>query len=216
MRLVCVSDIHMQRQNIPLLREKVGVVPTDAVIACGDFTSHGSSGIAEEMLKELKPMGKVFALPGNLDTKKVAETLENKGASIHNKAVVFGEYLIAGFGGSLKGDAGNIHFSERVIEKSLSNLLPAENSKTILVTHLPPFGTSLDVAGNRHIGSKAVKKIIEEKQPLLHLCGHAHDSAGEELFGRTLSVNVGALKDGKAAIVDLDGKIKIEKIRLFE
>jgi len=216
MRLLAVSDIHLEKQNVSLLRESLGGAPIDAVIMAGDFTSHGSEFAAEEILRELRLMGKVFALPGNLDTKGVAELLENKGVSIHNKFVLFANYKIVGFGGALVGGAGHINFSEKEIEKSLSKLLEGDNSKTILVTHIPPFGTSLDVSrSGEHIGSKAVKKIIETKQPLLHLCGHVHEASGEELFGKTLSVNIGALKHGKAARIDLNGKIGIERIELF-
>lgn len=53
--------------------------------------------------------------------------------------------------------------------------------KLILITHTPPFETNCDLTKNKdgniiHVGSKAVKKFIEEKQPLLTLHGHIHDT----------------------------------------
>lgn len=216
MQLAVIADIHLGKEAVIALKERLKGKPISAVIVAGDLTTHGSEFAAEEILKELKQIARVFAVPGNLDTKEVLALLENKGVSIHNRVVAFGGYKITGFGGALKGSAGTTNFSEKEIEKSLEKLLEGDNGKTILVTHLPPFGTSLDSAQEgKHIGSKSVKKIIETKQPLLHICAHAHDSAGEELFGKTISLNTGALEDGKAAIVDLDGKIKIERIELF-
>lgn len=216
MRIAAVSDIHNEKQAVFLLKDWLKEKAVDAVIVAGDITSHGNAADAEEIIKELRQIARVFAVPGNLDTKEVTEFLEKKGVNLHNKSLVFDEYKIAGFGGGLKGNPGQTNFSEKEIEKSLESLLAGDCSKTILVTHLPPFGTSLDLAGGaRHIGSKAIMKIIEKKQPLLHICGHAHDSAGEEIFGGTLSANVAALKDGKAALIDFNGKNKIERIELY-
>ncbi len=216
MRIIAISDIHLDKEAVSMLKEKLKNKPLDALIVAGDITTHGSEFAAEEILKELKQIARVFSIPGNMDTKEVLELLENKSNSLHNRVLVFDNYRLAGFGGGLKGNPGQLNFSEKQLENSLEKLLEEDCSKTILVTHLPPFGTSLDLAGSgKHIGSKAILKIIERRQPLLHLCGHAHDAAGEELFGRTLSVNLGALENGKAAIIDLNGKIKIERIELF-
>lgn len=61
-------------------------------------------------------------------------------------------------------------------------------SRLIFVSHCPPYDTCLDlwdpgqkmlaqgVPYDRHIGSIAIKRFIEEKQPYLTLHGHAHSS----------------------------------------
>lgn len=60
--------------------------------------------------------------------------------------------------------------------------------KTIFLFHAPPYNSFLDRASlddlkvdhaplDIHIGSVAIKKFIENKQPLLTLHGHAHESA---------------------------------------
>lgn len=216
MRIIAVADIHSDKEAASMLKERLKNKPLDALVVAGDITTHGSEYAAEEILKELKQIARVFSIPGNMDTEKVMELLENKSNNLHNRVLAFENYHIAGFGGGLRGSAGHINFSEKKLEESLEKLLEGDCSNIVLVTHLPPFGTSLDLTNSgKHIGSKAVLKIIEKKQPLLHLCGHAHDAIGEELFGRTLSVNLGALENGKAAIIDLNGKIKIERIELF-
>jgi len=74
--------------------------------------------------------------------------------------------------------------------------------------HAPPFNTPLDLApkldkelrpvtvfGNpvmEHVGSKAVRKVIEEYQPKALLCGHIHESPGVHKIGRTVCINPGS------------------------
>ena len=67
----------------------------------------------------------------------------------------------------------------------------------ILVYHTPPVQTSADrLLNGNHVGSRAVRSFIEERQPLLCLTGHIHESRGEDHIGRTLVLNPGMLKDG--------------------
>lgn len=91
--------------------------------------------------------------------------------------------------------------------------------------HAPPFGTRIDLAPKLDdkqsvrvrfggvamvpVGSKAVRELFEEHQPLLGLHGHIHESAGIEYIGRTLCVNSGsAYLQGmlNAFLVDLPSK----------
>jgi len=74
------------------------------------------------------------------------------------------------------------------IAGDLENLSGEDNlEKAIFLFHSPPYGTCLDRAGldgkmidgvpvDVHIGSIAIKRFIEEKQPLLTLHGHVHES----------------------------------------
>lgn len=94
----------------------------------------------------------------------------------------------------------NIDLDQREdsIEQDLNNILKEINAtKTIMVVHTPPHNTSLDlIHDGRHVGSKALKKIIEEKQPALTLHGHIHESvkvSGKfiEKIGNTISISPG-------------------------
>lgn len=85
-----------------------------------------------------------------------------------------------------------------------------ENPRTaILNIHVPPYDTGLDMAveinpsdltpvfrsGQPHVipvGSRAVRQIIEEYQPLLGIHGHIHESRGAARIGRTLVLNPGS------------------------
>jgi uncharacterized protein len=81
-------------------------------------------------------------------------------------------------------------------------------SNLLAVLHPPPFGTDLDKApeltsdlrvrmeGNEpkltSVGSTAVRSFIEERQPLIGLHGHVHESKAAANLGTTLCLNPGS------------------------
>lgn len=98
-------------------------------------------------------------------------------------------------------------------------------SESIILFHAPPYQTNLDRIANvlrrinsssqnfhthnyRHVGSVAIRKFIEEKQPLLTLHGHIHESARlsnswKDKIGKTHCFT--AAHDGKElAIIKFD------------
>lgn len=92
--------------------------------------------------------------------------------------------------------------------------------------HVPPYGSTLDDApeltadlrpkraGNAvvPVGSHAVRRLIEQHQPLLVLCGHIHEARGTVRLGRTLCINPGsAYEQGRllGAVIQLEhGRVK--------
>jgi Icc-related predicted phosphoesterase len=83
-------------------------------------------------------------------------------------------------------------------------------SRAVMLFHTPPYQTSLDRAAldgkmvdhvplDVHVGSMAVRRFIEARQPLVTLHGHIHESARitgswQEKIGRTICL--GAAHDG--------------------
>jgi Icc-related predicted phosphoesterase len=117
------------------------------------------------------------------------------------------------------------------IQKDLLELAgDDELSKAIFLFHTPPYQTVLDRAGldgkmidhvpmDLHVGSIAVKRFIEERQPLITLHGHIHESTRltglwKEKAGRTLMVN-GAHDGFELCIVKFDPENPHECIRQF-
>nr|MBA3347570.1 metallophosphoesterase [Actinomycetota bacterium] len=89
--------------------------------------------------------------------------------------------------------------------------------------HVPPYDTGLDTApqvdqdlrvvtvGGQPsmvpVGSRAVRELVERRQPLVSLHGHIHESRGVAHLGRTLCLNPGSnYADGvlDGAIVDIE------------
>ena len=74
--------------------------------------------------------------------------------------------------------------------------------------HVPPHDSGLDTAPildenlrptvsagdvlRGPVGSTAVRRIIEEYQPVLSVHGHIHESGGERKIGKTLCINPGS------------------------
>ncbi len=111
---------------------------------------------------------------------------------------------------------------DRFLAEGFARLEHPESA--VLNAHVPPFGTPLDLAPRLdasltkvmspggeaqmvHVGSTAVRGVLERRHPLLGLHGHIHESRGTTTFGRTLSMNCGsAYTEGAllGALVDLD------------
>ncbi|MEO9175084.1 MAG: metallophosphoesterase [Gaiellales bacterium] len=80
--------------------------------------------------------------------------------------------------------------------------------RAIFMIHVPPHDSGLDTAPildenlrptisagdvlRGPVGSVAVRRVIEERQPVLSVHGHIHESGGERKLGRTTSVNPGS------------------------
>lgn len=108
-------------------------------------------------------------------------------------------------------------FADRpTIEEDLGNLPAlAAPERTVVVLHAPPTGCGLDVCWDgTQAGSRSIRRFIEERQPLLALHGHIHESPEETgvwqaRIGETLVVQPGP----RAVIVEIEGReVALERI----
>lgn len=109
----------------------------------------------------------------------------------------------------------------------LAKMIPTgyDCTRTIFNFHCPPHASNLDDvaeldadlnlinAGNSLVpaGSTAVRRLIEEHQPLLSLHGHIHEGKGTTRIGSTLSINPGSLYEQgvlQGALIELDANPK--------
>ncbi len=92
------------------------------------------------------------------------------------------------------------------IDEDLSKV-PVPEGRWIFVSHSPPHHSHLDrLITGQPVGSRAVRKFLEEQQPDVSLHGHLHDSpyvSGQvyEKIGRTVAINPGAGSSTLAAVV---------------
>lgn len=101
---------------------------------------------------------------------------------------------------SKKIEKNEIKYS--TIQDDIEKLVDEENlDKSIFLFHAPPYNTKLDRAAlddkkidyvplDVHVGSIAIKRFIQNKQPLLTLHGHIHESAKiteawKDIIGKT-------------------------------
>ncbi len=211
MKILVLSDIHSQVEKLAEIRQNI---PTevDTALILGDLTNYGDKHPKE--IIDIIGLEKFYAIPGNLDDWRTLDELEELGVSIHGKKVRFGEVTLIGFGGGLEGHTGRILNNEEKIYTTLENILEGEEH-VILATHLPPKDTSIDLGyNNEHLGSSAVRRIIEKYSPSIHLCGHIHNAKGETKIGNTLSINIGPAKEGNALLLDIGKEINFKRIEV--
>ncbi len=82
----------------------------------------------------------------------------------------------------------------------------SDPARTVYVAHTPPYDTALDRMRTKHVGSRALRKFIEQYQPLLSLHGHIHEAprlSGRyaEQLGTTWSINPGRESARFSAVV---------------
>jgi Icc-related predicted phosphoesterase len=106
--------------------------------------------------------------------------------------------------------------------------------RAVFMIHVPPYDSGLDTAPilNENlrptisagdvlrgpVGSTAVRRIIEDYQPVLTIHGHIHESGGERKIGDTLAINPGSEANAgilKGYIVDI-GKKGVELAQRVE
>jgi Icc-related predicted phosphoesterase len=198
MRIIAAGDIHMDPGDVAKIP---GIVSADHIIITGDITNYGSCLDAEVVLNRLLRINSsILGVAGNLDQHDVARYLDDNGISLHGRGRMVESLGIMGLGGSNYTPFNTPYeFSEQELSVFLASGYAQidDTENFILVSHAPPIQTKTDrLTNGNHVGSKAVRTFIEEKQPLLCVTGHIHESRGQDYIGRTLIINPGTMKDG--------------------
>jgi hypothetical protein len=122
------------------------------------------------------------------------------------------------------------------LEKRIRQIIEKAPSmeRCIFNLHAPPYNTGLDTgpdlkedlsvrtAGGapmaKPVGSPAVRKLVEEYQPMLGLFGHIHEARGTVRMGRTFCVNPGSeYAEGvlRGVLVMLDESTKVRNFPVY-
>ncbi len=198
MLLAALSDIHAAYSAVKRILDELPR-NIDALLIGGDIEYEG---IVEELVKHVK---KVFAVPGNMDDRYIADVLTALGINIDGRFERLGSVWVAGIG-SLEPYTS----AERIVSEGVELKEPI-----ILLTHHPPYGTKVDVAlDGEHIGLKIIRDVIERIRPVLNVCGHVHESPGVDSIGDTVIVNPGPAYEGRFAIIEIDDSGKVIRVEL--
>jgi Icc-related predicted phosphoesterase len=186
-RLLAFSDVHRDKRQAARLAEMAA--DADAVVAAGDFASVHRG--LEELIDMLVVIETPTVLvPGNNETDdalrkacrgwKAATVLHGEGTEIDG---------VPFFGLGAGVPTTPWPWSFDLTEEEAAEHLRDCPDGCVLVVHSPPKG---HVDGDRSLGSEAILRTIEERGPRLAICGHIHESAGEESkVGPTRIVNAG-------------------------
>jgi uncharacterized protein len=186
-RILAFSDIHRDTRQAARLADRAREV--DVVVGAGDFASVHRG--LEELIDMLVVIETPTVLvPGNNETEdalreacrgwRAATVLHGEGSEIDG---------VPFFGLGAGVPTTPWPWSFDLTEDEAAGMLAACPPGGVLVVHSPPHG---HVDGDRHLGSEAILRAIEDKQPRLVVCGHIHESAGEEsLVGPSRVLNLG-------------------------
>ncbi len=175
---------------------------------------------------------KVYCCPGNDDMDEVDEIIRSSRSVIHAEGQVIliddvHEMIASGWSNRTPWDTHREEDEDQLqarYEAMIARLKDRGNA--IFNIHVPPYKSGLDeapeldanlrpkMAGQalKPVGSTALRKVIEENQPLLGLHGHIHEGRGVCRIGKTLCINPGSMYEQGTllgALVRL-GKHKIE------
>jgi len=190
MRILAFGDLHGDSKALSKLLKKI-TDDVDIIICLGDVGDWGEND--KKIIAQFKRFGKPFLLiPGNHEHEsglaQIAEKFDFV-AYLHKGCYQINNYIFFGYGGG--GFARENKEFEKVVNQFSKSI--KKDNVVVTFTHGPPADTKLDlIPGFGHVGCRSIRKLILEVKPILHLCGHIHDTFGEkEVLGKTLVVNPG-------------------------
>ena len=215
MRIVAVTDVHGKLEKVRRLSDVLAEVDFDLILLAGDLTHFSGAERARQILQPLLNMGvPLLAVHGNCDGRDVPELLNRLGIGLHDRRVNVKSVGIVGIGGSNTTPFNTIW---ELTEDEIASILE-RNYRTgdVILSHVPPKNTKADrVHFGRHVGSPALRKFIEEKNPPLVITGHIHEARSVDRIGDTVIVNPGPLFRGYYAVIEFDGgEKKVKNVEL--
>jgi len=220
MNIIVTADYHGEVEaalSVIKLAEEKNV---DAIIVSGDITHAGTLEDAQYLLNTLlDATPNVLYVSGNFDPPEISKGIEGSNAiCLHGRAYKIGSYTFLGVSGSTPAPSWSpFTINEKDIETTLNGALESADSREnlILVSHDPPYSTSLDKARNgESVGSRSIKQFILNEHPILATCGHIHESPGIDRINSTVAVNPGPAFTRRAALVSLKPEVKVELVKI--
>ena len=196
---VALADIHGDTQRLEEMADDL--TGGDVVLLVGDITDFGREREIDRVVEAVRRHNeRILAVPGNCDTPEVEDYLTSEGLNLHRTCMVVDGIAFIGLGGSLPcpGKTPMEYSDDELggfLEEAAAELDP--DLPAVLVSHEPPSDTDVDLAyTGQHVGSAAVRRFIEERQPMACFSGHIHEGLGLDMIGRTMVVNPGPLRSG--------------------
>ncbi len=208
MKIVSFGDIHMAVAQMTKIA--VELSSADLIILSGDLTQFGGRAEARSVLAAARSYGPaVLALPGNVDRPEIVSFLQDEHVDLHGVHRRVGDVDIFGCGGS---NLTPFHTPLELGDEELGAVLArafigvGAAPLQLMVCHTPPYATRLDcLQDGTPVGSPAVRRFIEWRQPQVCITGHIHESPGVDWIGRTKVLNAGPFSAGGYIVAYCDG-----------
>jgi len=213
MRIAYVVDVHGHFDAVTAALDAIG--PVDALVVGGDLTNVGTSDEVERAVESWRPLAPtLLAVAGNMDSPAIDARLVELGVSIDGRGVVLdGDVGLHGVSASGPTPLDTPH---EVTEDDLGRRAAAGHGQVadcrlrIFCPHSPPYATACDrLRSGEPVGSRALRAFVESAQPDLVLCGHIHESRGEDRIGRARIANPGPAFAGRYAVVDVGDGVSL-------
>lgn len=190
MKILAFSDLHCDLDQAARLVDLSA--EADVVIGAGDFASVHEK--LEETIAALSPIAiPTVLVPGNNET---VEALREAASGWGSATVLHGEGAeiegveFFGLGAGIPVTPWDWSFD--LDDGAATAMLGDCPEGAVLVLHSPPKGHCDSAGDGQGFGSPALLEAIEEKRPLLAVCGHIHESWGcESQIGETPVRNLG-------------------------
>lgn len=218
-RILGLADLHDCRDMLDRLKG----LDADLIAFCGDLHNGGSRETALPAAFALGAMGPpVIIVPGNTDHRDFVPHLWREAGllMLHGSSLLCNDIGFIGLGGMIARDSRRLghparyyHADEEVYPLLARCHRQIAGAKTrIVLTHQPPLGAQDTLYNGESSGSPGLRRFLEDYQPHLLLCGHIHEARGESLIGSCRVVNVGELRRGLAALIEIGEDISVEMI----
>ncbi len=190
MRILAFSDLHRDLDGAARLVDLSA--GADVVIGAGDFASVHEG--LDETIRALAPIeAPTVLIPGNNETDSAlreAAVAWPEATVLHGEATEIDGVAFFGLGAGVPITPWDWSFD--LDEQDAERLLAAAPEGGVMVVHSPPQGHVDRSGAGEHLGSRAVLAAIESKRPQLAVCGHIHESWGQESqLGPTRIANLG-------------------------
>jgi uncharacterized protein len=212
-RFAYVVDVHGRPQAVADALATVGGL--DLLVVGGDITTGGTPAEAEQSIATWQPLApRLLALAGNMDSPEIDARLADLGVALDARGVALDGVGIFGVSAAPVSPLKTPYeLSDDELERRIAAGFAAVTDCRVRIfcPHAPPAGTACDrLASGEHVGSTAVRAFVEREQPDLVLCGHIHESRGEDELGRSRIVNPGPVTAGHYALVDAGGGLTVQ------
>ncbi|MCK9440881.1 MAG: metallophosphoesterase [Methanothrix sp.] len=218
-RILGLADLHDRIEMLDSLKD----IDADLIVFCGDLHNAGSRETARSVALALANLGpQVLIVPGNMDQRDVVPDLWEKAGllMLHRSSFCLEDVGFLGMGGMVARDPRRLedparyyHRDDEVYEALAVAYQAISDARIkIVVVHQPPREAQDTLYNGESSGSVSLRRFVEEYQPDLLLCGHIHEARGECLIGSTRIVNVGELRQGFAALIEIADKITVNWI----
>lgn len=204
MKFLVLTDLHGKNSAMDWINPLIKNEGIDCVLFLGDAVETPGEPPEESIgMIGMIECERILAIPGNVDSPKMIGMIDEVAENMHGIGKEVGGVYIAGLGGSNPTifDTPCELSEEEILEKLESISKPG----MILMVHAPAYGINDQIPSGLSVGSKSILEICKKYRPRVVFSGHIHEAFGRQDVDGTVYVNPGPAKDGRAAIMTVNG-----------